>query len=149
MVELATHVGYYKQGEQENKIQDVSPWRLPPLGFKHLLFSQLDSNPLNDPQGCALSLIFNLVGLRLSDFSLGCSWACLDELHKKVPTSVEWSRLGEIRLIRARFFGSIWLGQVWVSAGAFQLSLFSFVYSAFPLSSPFFPRTLKLIQIWE
>jgi len=24
-VELATHVGYYKHEEQENKIQDVSP----------------------------------------------------------------------------------------------------------------------------
>jgi len=33
MVELATHVGYYKHGEQEKKIRDVYLWRLPSLGF--------------------------------------------------------------------------------------------------------------------
>jgi len=36
-----------------------------------------------------------------------------------------------------------------VSVGAFQLSLFSFVYSPFAQSSPFFLRVLKLTQIWE
>ena len=33
MVELATHVGHYKLEKQEKKIQDVSSWRFPPLGF--------------------------------------------------------------------------------------------------------------------
>jgi len=40
-------------------------------------------------------------------------------------------------------------GQVLVSAGTFQLSVFSFVYSPFAQSSLFFPRILKLTQIWE
>jgi len=33
MLELATHVDHYKHGNQEKKIQDVSPRQLPPLGF--------------------------------------------------------------------------------------------------------------------
>ena len=33
MVELATHVDHYKHGKQEKKIKDVSPSRLPSLGF--------------------------------------------------------------------------------------------------------------------
>jgi len=55
---------------------------------------------------------------------------------KTNPTSKEWSRLGEIELACA-------------SAGAFQLSLFIFIYSPFALSSPFFSKIPKLTQIWE
>ena len=33
MVELATHIVYYKYEAQEKNIQDVSPWRLLPLRF--------------------------------------------------------------------------------------------------------------------
>jgi len=35
------------------------------------------------------------------------------------------------------------------SVDAFQLSLFSFVYFPLVQLSPFFPRILKLTQIWE
>jgi len=38
-------------------------------------------------------------------------------------------------------------GQALVSDGAFQLSVFSFVYSLFAQSSPFFPKILKLTKI--
>jgi len=40
-------------------------------------------------------------------------------------------------------------GRALVGASAFQLSLFSFVYSPFAQSYPFFPGILKLTQIWE
>jgi len=40
-------------------------------------------------------------------------------------------------------------GRALMSFGAFQLSFFSFVYSSFAQPSPFFPRILKLTQIWE
>jgi len=72
------------------------------------------------------------------------------------------SRLGELHGKRPNITGviSLWrdplgasdlgeFGRAWVSVGAFQLSLFSFVYSLFSLSSLVFPRILRLIQIWE
>jgi len=40
-------------------------------------------------------------------------------------------------------------GRAIVSVGAFQLSLFSFVYSPFSQSSPFFSKIMKLTQIWK
>jgi len=40
-------------------------------------------------------------------------------------------------------------GRALVNAGVFQLSHFSFIYSPFAQSSPFFSRILKLTQIWE
>jgi len=72
--------------------------------------------------------------------------------QKRGPMSLELSRLGEIGLAWTRHLGAFGLGEfgrAWVSAGAFQLSPFSFLYSSFALSSPFFPRILKLRQIWE
>jgi len=44
------------------------------------------------------------------------------------------------------------LERVWGNfgdAGAFQLSLFSFVYFLFTQLSSLFPKILKLTQIWE
>jgi len=40
--ELATYVSHYKDEKQEKKIQDVSPWWLPPLGFSISFYSTYD-----------------------------------------------------------------------------------------------------------
>jgi len=42
MVQLATQVVHYKHGKKEKKIQDVSPGRLPPLGFSITFYSPDD-----------------------------------------------------------------------------------------------------------
>ena len=42
MIELATHVGHYKHGKQEKKIQDVPPRRMPPLGVSITFYSPID-----------------------------------------------------------------------------------------------------------
>jgi len=59
--ELATHVGHYKHWKQEKKIQDVSPWRMPPLGFC------ISPHPPNDIYSYVPHLLFNLIGFGLSE----------------------------------------------------------------------------------
>jgi len=57
-------------------------------------------------------------------------------------SDLAWARLGSLGRDPLELLA-------WVSVGALQLSLFSFVYSLFTLLFSFFPKILKLTQIWE
>jgi len=67
------------------------------------------------------------------------SWTKTVNVTGVISLGRDWARLDE----------NCWGLLAWASAGAVQLSRFSFDYSAFALSSPFFPIFLKLTQIWE
>jgi len=105
-------------------------------GFYLLLFS-------NDVQGYALCLIFNLIGLGLSDFSPKGVTTCLGELDEKKPNFFGVILLGRVWASSSKV---IWLGRVVLSVLTFSFYLFS---SPLTLSSPFSPRIRKLTQIWE
>jgi len=74
------------------------------------------------------------------------------EARKKVQrywSNLVWARLSSFKRDSLGVSGLGEFRRALVSIGAFQLFLFSFVYSPFVQSSPFFPRILKLTQIWE
>jgi len=60
-----------------------------------------------------------------------------------------WARLSSLEQDPLRVSGLGDFRRALLSAGMFQLCLFSFVYSPFAQLSSFFPRIPKLTQIWE